>query len=176
MKKQDIIETKKRGWKRIRWTLPNPVRAIFTLLPVGDRKRIHLPIDSAAWTWFCNHTQPKLPKKPVAQVLLLKKIGTKLPFDPEKGTFTTDGYKASVRFGLTGRKARKEVAQAEKKRIKLGKEEAKRTKTWFAKEPCETRLEQVPPEVIKGTTRLVAVDPGKRSPITAVIGSGDDGG
>ena len=159
---------------KARWHLPNSTKGIFTPLPVADRKRIHIPIDSAIWTWFCHRLQPKPASQPMAKVLQLKKIGTRLPFDPVKGSFTTNGYKACVHFGLVGRKARKAVATSEKNRIKEGKAKAKETKTWFAKEKCETKLEQIPTEVIHNSIRIVAIDPGKRAPITGVVAFGDD--
>jgi hypothetical protein len=150
---------------------------VFTLLPVNERKRVHIRIDEQYWNHLCQSAQ--LVPAPMDQVFDLTKRFPKMVLkDPKTqkptsttyaGSFTTDGFKISLRFGLKGKEVYTAAAKKEKQRIIDGRIKAKETKTHFAKEKRETRLTSLPPNLVHdGVDLIVGLDPGKRSMITAV--------
>jgi len=145
---------------------------IFSLLPICTRRRIFVNVDDLLWSQYLKAAGVAdcllLPLEEVlTSVHLKRKFGTRLPF---AGSFTTDGFKVCVRFGLKGKQARSDAHEAEKTRVIEGCLAAKTAKTQFAKEPCELRIEKdFTPESIRTARRLAGIDPGKVTAITAVV-------
>jgi len=144
-------------------------RKVFTLLPVNERRRVHLKICPRYWANLCR-TAGLDPKVPMDKTLLLQQHFPQY-FHQFAGSISTDGFKASVRFGLKGKKVYKEAAFKEKQRVREGWEQAKLTKTKFAAEACDVTLDMLNTDALFANPpdTMVGIDPGRRKMVAACI-------